>query len=109
MPGVVDLDIAGFRVTKRVSLKRVKPIGIRLVVRNKGSVNGGERRSATVAGTQNGIEVYRFVSELTGDSRSTLQFEPYTPEVVGDITWTVTINDDDNDVDEATAITKVVN
>jgi PKD repeat protein len=108
-PGVVDLDIAGFRVTKRVSLKRVKPIGIRLVVRNNGSVNGGERRSATVAGTQNGIEVYRFVSELTGDSRSTLQFEPYTPEVVGDITWIVTINDDDNDVDEATAITKVVN
>jgi VCBS repeat-containing protein len=108
-PGVVDLDIAGFRVTKRVSLKRVKPIGIRLVVRNNGSVNGEERRSATVVGTQNGEEVFRYNSELTGDRRNTLQFGPYTPKVVGDIIWTVTIHDDDIDADEATAFTKVVN
>jgi VCBS repeat-containing protein len=109
-PGVVDLDIAGFRVTKRVSLKRVKPIGIRLVVVNNGSVSSGEKKSVTVAGTQNGIEVFSDILELelTGNRRNSLQFGPYTPKVIGDITWTFIINDDDKDVDEATANTKVV-
>ena len=108
-PDVVDLDIAGFRVTKRVSFKRGKPIQISLVVKNNGSVNAEEMRSATVVGMQDGVEIIRYDSDkLTGARRSTLSIGPYKPVAVGDIMWTVTIADDAEDTDKATAVTRVV-
>ena len=110
-PDVLDLDIAGFRVTKRISRKRVKPIEIRLVVRNNGSVNAEEKRSVTVVGMQNNVVVMRYDLEVSaGNRRTTLPIEPpYQPVAPGDIMWTVTIyDDDDTDADEATAVTKVV-
>ncbi|HAK60264.1 MAG TPA: hypothetical protein DCO77_07750 [Nitrospiraceae bacterium] len=105
----VNLDIAGFRVTKRVSLARVKPVGIKLVVKNVGVID--EPRPATVTGVQNGIEVYNVsmdVSDAVGDGRTTYELPSYTPTAAGDIMWTATIADDDPDVDEATAVTRVV-
>ena len=106
---MLDLDAAGFRVAKRVSLKKVKPIGITLVVKNGGSLDSPA--NATVVGVQNGVEVYnesRQVSDGLGNGRTAFEFPAYTPGVVGDIMWTVTIADDDPDVDLATATTKVV-
>lgn len=109
-PDVIDLDIAGFRVTKRVSVKRMKPIEIRLVIKNNGSVNGGERRPATVVGTRNGKFVKQYDFEVSaGERRTTLTLEPpYETDEVGDIVWTATIEDDVIDNDKATAVTKVV-
>ena len=109
-PAVLDLDIAGFRVTKRVSLSHVKQVGITLTVKNDGVINSATR-PATVVGMQNGIEVYSetlAVSDPVGNGRSKFSFPPYTPTVSGDITWTATIADDDLDDDTATATTTVV-
>ena len=109
-PSFLDLDIAGFRVTKRVKLARVKQVGITLTVKNDGDINS-QTRPATVIGMQNGGEVYSetlAVSDAVGNGRSKFPFPPYTPDAPGDITWTVTIADDDPDVDMATATTKVV-
>jgi PKD repeat protein len=112
-PDVLDLDIAGFRVTKRVSGKRVKPIAIKLVVKGDttitGSVNATESVSVTVTGTQNGVEVYsETISDLSSTGRTTVSLPAYTPEATGNINWTVTLIDADPDIDEATATTKVV-
>ncbi|MFQ5804173.1 MAG: choice-of-anchor D domain-containing protein [Candidatus Methylomirabilales bacterium] len=108
-PAVVDLDIAQFRTTKRVSLTRVKPISIILVVKNGGSID--EQRIATVTGMQGGQMVYNQtmdVSDPVGDGRTRFNFPAYTPTASGDIMWTATITDDDPDVDSAMAVTRVV-
>lgn len=110
----VILDIARLHVTKRVSLRRVKPVKIKLVVKNN-SLSNSNGASATIVGVQNGEEVYAedmdvgFISE---GGRFTLAFPPYTPEYTGDIVWSATIQ---NDVpaaavadDTASATTKVV-
>ena len=105
---VVDLDIAQFRVTKSVRLAKVKAIGIKLVVKNNGVTEGNA--PATVVGMQNGLEVYNqtlTVSDPTGNGRSKFDFPSFTPTVPGDITWTVTIDDGDPDIDKATATTRV--
>jgi len=109
---VLDLDAAAFRVRRRASITRVRPVGIRLVVRNNGLVSG--TGSATVAGVQNGIEVYNVTMAVTdpvGNGRTTFDFPPFTPEVAGDISWTATIDDNDGVIDPgdvATATTRVV-
>ena len=106
---VIDLDIAQFKVGKRVSLARVKPIAISLVVINRGAVNS-QTRDANVVGTQGGVEVYNetlAVHDAVGNGRTKFDFPAFTPSVAGDISWTVTIADDDPDVDEANAVTTV--
>jgi hypothetical protein len=112
---VVDLDIAQFKVTKRVRLANVKPIGIQLTVKNNSAVNGTETRVATVTGVQQqngvGVEVYRQtlpVSDPAGNGRTKFDFPSFTPMAGGDILWTATIADDDPDDDVATATTTVV-
>ena len=108
-PQVLDLDIAGFRVTKRVSLSSAKPVAIKLVVKNAGMVEGSG--DATVVGMQNGMMVYSetmAVTDPVGNGRTTYEFPAYTPEVIGDIMWTATIVDGDPDDDTATAVTRVV-
>ena len=106
---MVDLDISGFRVTNRVSLARVRPVEILLVVRNNGIVNGSA--IATVVGVQGGSEIYREslqVSDNVGGGHTTFEFRTFVPTAAGDITWTATIADQDADVDQATAVSTIV-
>jgi hypothetical protein len=110
-PVAVDLDIAQFKVTKRVRLAKVKSIGIQLTVKNQGAVNGTETRAATVIGVQGALEVYREtlpVSDPAGNGRTKFDFPSFTPDATGDIVWTATVADDDPDDDTATATTTVV-
>jgi hypothetical protein len=109
----VDLDIKDINVTQEVKLKEPKPFRIRMDVKNYGMVD--EPRPATVIGVQNGMEVYNetiMVSDAPGDDDHT-RFESFptftpTPDHVGKIMWTATIEDDDPDPDVATAQTKVI-
>ena len=104
----VDLDIAQFKVTKRVRLARVKPVGIQLTVKNSGVVEGDA--PATITGVQNGVEVYNetlTVSDAVGNGRTKFDFPDYIPTDAGDIVWTATIADGDPDDDAATATTVV--
>ena len=106
-PGV-DLDIKSFSVTKKIALSRVKPIVIKLTVNNGGLVEGSA--PATVTGVQNGDIVHQQTLEVTdavgnGSTRYTL--DPYTPDAVGEILWTMVIADGDPDDDVAIATTTV--
>ena len=112
---LLDLDVASLRVTKRVSLTRMKPIGLKLVVKNTGTVEG--TALATITGMQNGIEVYNktlTVTDAVGNGRTTYDdgsvpsIPSFVPTVEGDILWRATIADDDTDIDEVTAATTVV-
>lgn len=108
-PQVADLDIAGFRVTKRVSFRRVKPVQIKLVIKNQSGISAST--VATVVGVQNGSEVFIRkdipVTDLVGNERTTFVLE-YTPVGSGNILWTATIDDADPDDDVKTATTKIV-
>lgn len=104
----VDLDIISFGVSKKISLARVKPIGIKLVINNAGSVD--EPRQASVTGEQGGVVVYNetfTVSAAVGGGRTTFKPPSYTPVAIGDIIWTATIADDNPDVDQASAVSKI--
>jgi len=112
---LLDLDVASFRVTKRVSLTRVKSVGLTLVVRNMGTVEGSAL--ATITGMQNGTEVYSetlTVTDAVGNGRSTYDdgsvpsIPFFVPTAEGDILWRATIADDDPDIDEVTAVTTIV-
>ena len=108
-PIFIDLDIAKFSAPKSVRLAKVKPVEIKLVVKNSGDFNS-QTREATVTGMQNGLKVYeetQNVSDDLGNGRSTFKFGPYTPTATGDILWSATIADDDPDDDTATAVTTV--
>ena len=85
-----------------------KEVSIKLAVRNDGTVNGGATAPATVIGVQNEVEVYNqtlAVSDAIGDGKSRFNFPTYAPGVAGTIGWTVTIADEDPDIDEASATT----
>lgn len=104
----VDLDIAQFKVTKRVRLAKVRPISIQLTVKNNGDVEGDA--TATIVGVQNGVEVYNepmTVSDPVGNGRTKFDFPDFMPTEAGEIGWTATIGDDEPDVDEATTTTTV--
>ena len=105
----VDLDIAQFKVTKRVRLARVKPVGIQLTVKNNGLVEGDA--PATIIGVQNGVEVYNetvTVTDAVGNGRTKFDFPAYIPTDAGDIVWTANIADGDPDDDTVLATTTVV-
>jgi len=108
LPQMLDLDIAGVRASKRVSLRRVKPIAVKLVIKNNGTIDG--RASASLTGTQNGVTVYNEVVDVnvTVGQRAGIKFPAYEPAAAGDIQWSVTIADEDPDVDDATTVTRVV-
>lgn len=106
---VLDLDIKSFRVTKRVSLIRVKPVVIKLTVDNDGMVDGSA--DATLTGVQNGGVVHEqtlSVTDAVGNGSNRYTLDPFTPDQVGDITWTLVIADEDPDDDVATATTTVL-
>ena len=104
----LDLDIKGFKVTSKVKLEKVKPIEIRLDIKNDSQVEG--QGQATVIGMQNGVEIYRqslTVSDPVGGGHTRYYFPGYTPTVIGKITWTVTLTDNDPDVDMRERTTEV--
>ncbi len=114
---LLDLDVASLKVTKRVSLKRVKSVGLTLVVKNNGTVEG--TALATITGMQNGTEVYNetlTVTDAVGNGRTTYDdgsvpsIPSFAPDTTaeGNILWTATIADDDPDIDEVTVVTTIV-
>jgi len=103
---VLDLDIAAFKVSKTASVG--KPISIQLSVENPGTVLG--QALATVVGTQNGEEVYRWslnVYDYNGRGATSFTFPAYTATAKRTINWAVTIADVAPDTDLATATTTV--
>jgi PKD repeat protein len=114
-PGLVDLDPVQLRNTKRVSLRRPKPVVLTLVVKNNGSEEG--EALAAITGVQNGLVVYSHTLTVTDpvgngrtkyDDDSVPSIPPFTPTEAGDILWEATIADEDPDIDEITAVTRVV-
>jgi hypothetical protein len=109
--GEVDLDIASFRVTKRVSLRppTTREVAVTLVVENNGDLD--EPRDAVVIGTQGGAPVYEeqlAVWDPPGSGPSAFRFPGYVPSTEGDIAWTAEVFDDAPDDDVATATTGVM-
>ena len=111
---VLDLDLVSLKPTKKVSLTRVKPVVLKLVVKNYGTVEGSAL--ATITGIQNGVEVYNetlTVTDPVGNGRTTYDdgsvpaIPPFVPTVAGDIEWRAIIVDGDPDIDEITAVTTV--
>jgi hypothetical protein len=107
---VSDIDIAGLRATKRLSLKRGKPVKIKVVLVNKSDISSSG--TVTLAGLGDNGELSLTDSTqqdvtLAVGERVTLIFD-HMPDVPGIYTWTATISDNDLDDDTATATTKVV-
>ncbi len=103
---IVDLDIQQFRVTANVRVNQ--PIAVSLAVRNNGTVNAP--RLATIVGQQGGVEVYRetmMVNDPVGGGATTFNFQNFVPRLAVPVNWTATIDDDDPDIDVATATTNV--
>jgi hypothetical protein len=105
----VDLDIAGLVVTEEVILSGRRSVKIKLMVKNNGKADAP--RKAVVTGMQNGSEVYSenmMVSAPTGSKISRWVFRAFRPQQTGNIAWTATLSDDDSDVDQASAATRVM-
>lgn len=103
--GAVDYDIINLRVTSPVDVDAIGTI--RLVYRNNGLVEA--LRTATVTGTQNGVEIYRrslSISVPPATNRGVF-FTNFRPAQPGDISWQVEIFDDDPDVDQLSRTTVV--
>jgi hypothetical protein len=56
------------------------------------------------------VTVYNEVVDLNVpvNQRARIKFPAFEPTAIGDIQWSVTIADEDPDVDEAMAVTRVV-
>lgn len=105
---IVDLDISEFKVTGTYAMNpgNSKPIQIQLKVTSRKKVSAS--RPATAVGMQAGIEVYRASLDVRANGgKNGILFPAYVPTVPGQIDWTVTIQDDDPDLDLATARTLV--
>lgn len=108
-----DFDIQKFMASKHVKFKpdlgpdKGPMVRFRLTVFNEGTGTGTS--SATLVGMQNGGEVYNQTIDVSAPPGGTANFTfpNFKPMELGDITWTVTINDNDADVDQATAVTTV--
>jgi hypothetical protein len=106
--GGLDLDIKNAKAPETVKLKNAKPVEVRLDVKNNSSVD--EQASATLVGVQKGEEIYREtinVSDLPGGGSTRYFFPDYTPTQKGDITWTITIDDNVPDLDQKILTTEV--
>lgn len=104
----LDIDIARLATTKRVSLNRIKPVEIKIAVTNPGTLGGAAE--ATLVGVQNGTQIYNetiAVSAPAGGS-ARYKFPAYLPTATGLIDWSVTLTDEDPDIDQAGASTKIV-
>jgi len=117
-PVMLDIDIKRFQVSKRISLKRIKPIELKLVASNMSVSDGSASSTAAksvnvnVTGILGGSQVYNqtITVDIESDRLNILlpEYLPPTNSDIGDIEWTVEIIDEDPDADIATAKTKVV-
>jgi hypothetical protein len=106
----VDLDALRLKANRKVSLDRGKRIRLRVWFENPGTLD--ESRPATLTGVQAGIEIYSEsldVADQPGDDAATkYNFPSYRPQAEGDIIWSVTVADDDPDIDRTSAVTRVM-
>lgn len=111
-PQVIDIDISSLTVTGRVALSRVKPVVPALTVTNPGTLSSGTGLvTATLVGMENSVQIYSqtiALDNISGGATASFTFPAYTPTVIGTISWTLDVTDQDPDVDQATGITKVV-
>lgn len=108
--GEFDLDIRKFMATKefkRNVLGKGYEVKFHLWLFNQGSST--ETASATLSGMQNGDQIYSKTINVSvpPDETVMFRFPSYKPTDKGDITWTVTIDDNDADLDQAEATTIV--
>ncbi|HZV80830.1 MAG TPA: choice-of-anchor D domain-containing protein, partial [Geobacteraceae bacterium] len=104
----LDIDISGFSASRRVSLSRGKSVQLKLAAVNPGTVSGSA--DATLVGVQNGVTVYSQTLNVSLSAGATANyvFPDYLPTALGEISWTLTIADQDPDVDTASATSKIV-
>lgn len=109
---VIDIDISTFTVSARNSLAKVAPIVPQLTVTNPGTLSSGTGLvTATLVGVENNVQIYSQTIALDNiaiGATAGFSFPAYTPTALGIITWTVTVTDQDPDIDQTTATTKVV-
>ncbi len=102
-----DIDIDEFEVPGKVDVSSDTRIEAKLHVRNRSNVVG--IGSATLVGSIGGAEVYRQVMALEVRARedAEVKFPPYAVAAgsTGTILWQLTVEDQDPDVDMATAKT----
>ncbi|MCX5731631.1 MAG: choice-of-anchor D domain-containing protein [Deltaproteobacteria bacterium] len=102
-----DIDIDELDVTGWVDTKVASTITPKLEVKNRSNITG--TGSATLVGTIGGAEVYRQTIALTVKAREEAEyrFPPYSvaAKATGTLLWKVTVEDQDPDVDVATAKT----
>ena len=110
-PGVLDLDVTKFSVARRWDLSRnVNNAGFApsVTVVNASTVTA--EADAVLVGVLNGAQVYSQTVKVSAAPGTTAKaaFPVFKPDVVGSITWTLTVNDGDPDADVLTATTKVI-
>jgi len=108
-PAPIDIDITSFSVPS--SVRRNTPITPSLSVINRGTVSSGSGKvTADLVGVENGITVYNrtiALDNISAGASANYTFPSYLATTVGTISWTVTVNDQDPDIDMASATTKV--
>jgi hypothetical protein len=102
-----DIDIDEFEVAHQVDVSRASSIVAKLHVKNRSNVVG--IGSATLVGSIGGVETYRQTIPLQVRAREEgeYKFPPYAvaAKSTGTILWKVTVEDQNPDVDAATAKT----
>lgn len=102
-----DLDIDEIEVKRQVDVSKPSSVTLKLKVKNRSNVVG--IGTSTLVGTIAGAEVYRQVIPLQIKARGDAEyrFPPYAvaAKSTGTILWKVTVEDQDPDVDVATAKT----
>ena len=102
-----DLDIDEIEVAKQVDVSKPSSVTLKLKVKNRSNVAG--IGTATLVGTIGGAEVYRQVIPLQVKARGDAEYKFPSYAVAakssGTILWKVTVEDQDPDVDVATAKT----
>lgn len=110
-PTPIDIDITGFSVPSNVSIRRMPLITPSLSVINSGTVSSGSGKvTAVLVGVENGITIYDrtiALDNISAGASANYTFPGYLATTVGTISWTVTVNDTDPDIDAATATTRV--
>lgn len=110
---VVDVDVTRFSAAKRLDISRGGTATPKVAVVNAGTAAG----TATIqlegsAPDANGVpQVLYTASEdvtLAPATTTKVLFPTFVPTASGIVTWTVTVADQDPDVDAATATTKIV-
>jgi hypothetical protein len=103
----VDVDIHELKIPGRFKTE-IRPLRPKVVLRNNSAVEG--TATATLRGVLDGVTVYdeTVPATLPAGAEREFTFSSYVPPVVkSTILWTLTVADQDPDVDEATARTVI--